>query len=99
MAKGGYVYIMSNKTRTTVYTGVTSNLSARVNQHQFDSDSVFVKRYRCFHLVYYEFHETITGAIEREKQIKKWKRAWKDELIRSINPEIEDLSDDVKDLI
>lgn len=97
-AKGGYVYIMSNKIRTTLYIGVTSNLSARVNKHQTDSDAVFVRKYKCFSPIYYEFHETIEGAIEREKQLKKWKREWKEDLIKTMNPTLRDLTADTREL-
>lgn len=97
-AKGGYVYILSNKLRTTLYIGVTSDLSARVNKHQTDSDAIFVKKYQCFYPIYYEFHETIDGAIEREKQLKKWKRQWKEDLVRSVNLTLMDLTAQIQEL-
>ena len=90
-AKGGYVYIMSNRLRTVLYTGVTSNLLSRVYDHKHETGSEFTKRYKCFYLVYYEFHESIEAAIEREKQIKKWGRTWKEDLIKKFNPQIKDL--------
>jgi putative endonuclease len=94
--KGGYVYIMSNKLRTTLYTGVTSDLVTRVYQHKNGIGSIFTKKYKCHFLIYYEFHETIEAAIEREKQIKKWNRSWKENLIKPFNPQLEDLSDDIE---
>lgn len=90
--KPGYVYILSNKGRTTFYIGVTSNLSRRLDQHKYEHGSVFTNRYNCHELVYYEFHDYIGDAIAREKQLKRWHREWKINLIRSVNPEIKDLS-------
>ena len=90
---------MSNKLRTVLYTGVSSNLSARVYTHKTKSDSAFVEKYNCRDIVYYEFHDRIEAAIEREKQIKKWKRAWKERLIVSMNPKLRDLSEEVRDLV
>ena len=98
MAKGGYVYIASNFKRTVLYIGVTSNLYARIYAHKFGDGSVFTKRYKCTDLIYYEFHETIEGAIKKEKQMKKWKRAYKDNLIKTVNPKKRDLFDEVEEL-
>jgi len=69
--KQGYVYIMTNKYRTTFYIGVTSDLTARVWQHTNGEGSQFVKRYRLFDMVFFEHFERITDAIDREKQLKK----------------------------
>lgn len=92
--KGGYVYIMANKHNTTLYTGVTSNLMKRVLQHKKGvfKDS-FTDQYLCHKLVWFEFAPTIEGAIAQEKQIKHWRRAWKEELIAKENPEWKDLSE------
>ncbi|MEQ9289637.1 MAG: GIY-YIG nuclease family protein [Cyclobacteriaceae bacterium] len=98
IAKGGYVYIVANKYRTTIYIGVTSNLMARTTQHRSGQGSKFTSKYACHDLVYWEFHERIEHAIEREKQIKKWKRAWKDRLIISKNPTWRDLYDEIHDM-
>jgi len=92
--KPGYIYILSNKTRTTFSTGVTSDLRARLYQHRFDHGSVFTSRYRCLDLVFYEFFEDIEDAIAREKQLKRWHRQWKINLILQMNPLMLDLSDD-----
>jgi putative endonuclease len=88
------VYIMTNRMRTTLYTGVTSNLVGRVREHR---DQVypnsFTSRYKCFHLVYYECFHSIEEAIAREKQIKGGSRADKLELIKRMNPAWDDLFD------
>ncbi len=98
IAKGGYVYIVSNKFRTTIYVGVTSNLIARITEHKSGEGSKFTSKYQCYDLVYWEFHERIESAIEREKQIKKWKRTWKDRLIKSTNPTWKDLFHEIQDM-
>jgi len=98
MPKGGYVYMVSNKTRSVLYVGVTSNLYSRAYEHKHGEGSSFTKKYKCTDLVYYEFHPTIEEAITREKQIKKWKRKWKDELIKKANPESSDLFDEVTEM-
>lgn len=89
--KQGYVYIMTNKYRTTFYIGVTSNLDGRVWEHINNQGSEFVKKYKLYDLVYYEHFEQITDAINREKQLKNWHRDWKINLIKSENPEMKDL--------
>ena len=98
MTKGGYVYIVSNKNRTVLYTGVTSNLYARVYEHREGTGSAFTSKYNCKDLIYYEFHEHIESAIKREKQMKKWKREFKENLINSINPDWRDLFDEVSEM-
>jgi putative endonuclease len=97
-AKGGYLYIESNFTRSTLYTGVTANLSVRSHQHKTGEGSKFASKYKCVDLVYYEFFESIEEAILREKQIKKWKREWKIRLIKEMNPNFMDLYDEVADM-
>ena len=74
-----------------MYIGVTSDLVRRVWEHRNDFIEGFTKRYRVHKLVWYEIHETMEGAISREKALKKWKRAWKIELIEKGNPEWSDL--------
>ncbi len=93
--KGGYVYIMSNYTRTTLYIGVTSHLYTRVTQHKNGKGGKFTKNYNCKHLVYFETFERITDAIGREKQLKRWHREWKLNLIKSMNPTLRDLFDEI----
>ena len=87
------VYIFASHRNGTIYTGVTSNLMARVWQHKNDLVEGFTKKYGVHTLVYYEVHEDMLAAISREKQIKKWKRAWKLALIEKQNPTWRDLSD------
>jgi len=96
MRKGGYVYILTNDYHTTLYTGVTSDLSRRVTQHRDGTGSRFTKKYHVHKLVYFEEWEDIRGAIEREKQIKAGSRRKKVELIMSVNPEWRDLTDDIR---
>jgi len=81
-----------------LYIGVTANLYSRVFEHKQGLGSRFTSRYKCKDLLYYEFFPFIEEAILREKQMKKWKRAWKDELIRSFNPRLKDLFAEVQDM-
>lgn len=89
------VYIMASKKHGTLYVGVTSDLRKRVWEHQSDAIGGFTARYGVHRLVYYEVHEEMRSAITREKRIKKWRRAWKVELIEKMNPEWRDLSGDL----
>lgn len=86
-----YLYIMASKPRGTLYIGVTSNLPKRVYEHRTDAFEGFTKKYKVHTFVYYEVHEDITAAIERETQMKAWKRWWKIELIEKQNPYWDDL--------
>ncbi len=86
-----YVYIMTNKRNGTLYVGVTSNLVQRVFQHQEGFVDGFTKKYGLKRLVYYECFDDIRVAIQREKNLKHWSRAWKVRLIHRDNPEWEDL--------
>ncbi len=87
-----YVYLITNKTHSTLYTGVTNNLERRVWEHKNKAADSFTKKYNCTKLVYFEHGNGIEGAIAREKQIKGWLRIKKDALIKTINPEWKDLS-------
>lgn len=89
----GTMYIVSNFRRTVFYTGVTSNLHTRIYQHKNGEGSVFTRKYNLHYLMYYEELSSIEQAIQREKQIKRWHRDWKINLIKSINPEMKDLSE------
>ncbi|MGA1861994.1 GIY-YIG nuclease family protein [Deferribacter thermophilus] len=91
MEKQGYVYILTNKTNTVLYTGVTSNLTKRIYEHRTGAVEGFTKKYNVKKLVYYEVFSDIEEAIKREKQIKGGSRAKKIALIESINPNWEDL--------
>ena len=87
-----YVYIMTNKGNTVLYTGVTNNLMRRVYEHKNKLDvKCFTARYNINKLVYYETTTSIEGAIYREKQIKAGSRKKKEELINAFNPEWKDL--------
>ena len=97
VGKGGYIYFVSNKSRSVLYLGVTSNLYSRAWQHKNNDGSAFTRKYQCYDLVYYEFFDSIEAAIAREKQLKKWKRAWKDELIKEFNPTLKDLFYDIEE--
>jgi putative endonuclease len=89
------VYIMASKPNGTLYIGVTSDLAKRSWEHKTDSADGFTKRYGVHRLVYYELHQDILSAIAREKQLKKWNRVWKLELIEAQNPEWKDLWDGI----
>ncbi|MFH1207413.1 MAG: GIY-YIG nuclease family protein [Patescibacteria group bacterium] len=87
-----YVYIMTNKRKNVLYTGVTSNIVGRVWQHKNKALPGFTSKYRVCCLVYYEEYQYVYDAIAREKQIKNWKRKWKEDLIRKLNPGWKDLA-------
>ena len=89
-----YVYILTNKYNTVVYTGVTNNLERRLFEHKNHFVDSFSKKYNLNKLVYFETTNDVNSAIEREKQIKGWIRDRKNALIESVNPEWKDLSTD-----
>ena len=94
METGGVVYILTNKTHTVLYTGVTSNLIGRMQQHLYKVyKESFTARYNVSKLVYYKFYSSIEAAIAEEKRIKAGSRKKKIELINSLNPEWQDLYD------
>lgn len=87
-----YVYILSNKTNTTIYTGVTNNLPRRVYEHRHNADPhSFTAKYDVHKLVYFEYTGDIRVALEREKQIKSWSRGKKNKLVAASNPSWTDL--------
>lgn len=86
-----YVYIMASKRDGMLYIGVTSDLIKRVYEHKNDLTDGFTNKYHIHNLVYFEVTEDINSAITREKQLKKWNRAWKTALIEKNNPEWRDL--------
>lgn len=93
MARGPYfVYLMNSASRRALYTGVTSDLHKRVWQHKTHLLDGFSDQYNCTRLVYHEKFFTIDAAIEREKQIKRWRREKKEKLVESMNPEWRDLA-------
>ena len=90
---GGWIYIMTNRPNGTLYVGVTSDLARRVWEHREGLADGFTKRYGLKRLVFSEPHATIMAAIQREKNMKHWPRAWKVRLILAQNPCWDDLYD------
>jgi len=90
-----YVYIMASKRNGTLYIGVTNNLLRRVNEHKNGLLLGFTKKYKVYNLVYYEVTSSIESAIVREKQLKKWNRQWKIDLIEKDNISWRDLFQDL----
>ena len=90
---GGWVYIMTNKPRGTLYVGVTNNLPRRVWEHRESVVDGFTKSHSLKMLVYMEEHATMPLAIQREKNIKHWLRKWKIDMIEGLNPKWDDLFD------
>ncbi|MBU1172494.1 MAG: GIY-YIG nuclease family protein [Proteobacteria bacterium] len=86
-----YVYILASKRNGTLYIGVTGDLVKRVYQHKHDFTEGFTKKYGVHLLVYYEHTHNVEAALNREKQLKTWRRQWKIDLIETMNPEWEDL--------
>lgn len=86
-----YVYMLASRKNGTLYIGVTNDLLKRVYEHKNNLIEGFTNKYSVHNLVYYEQHNDIGKAITREKQIKKWKRQWKIELLELDNPEWKDL--------
>ncbi|MBK7098051.1 MAG: GIY-YIG nuclease family protein [Sphingobacteriales bacterium] len=96
MKKGGFVYILTNRHKTVLYIGVTSNLKRRVWEHaNHEVKNSFTDKYNIEYLLYYEWFENITDAIEREKKLKKWNRQKKEELIASKNPDWDFLNEEI----
>jgi len=91
MDKQPAVYILASKKNGTLYVGVTSNLVKRIWEHKNNLTEGFTKCYEVHYLVWYEMHECMESAIQREKRVKGWKRAWKMELIENNNPNWQDL--------
>src|SRR5208283_805718 len=90
-----YVYILASKPYGTLYTGVSSNIPSSTWQHKNDLVEGFTKRYHVHRLVWYEQTNSIESAINKEKQIKKWRRRWKLDLIEKMNPDWKDLYDEI----
>lgn len=88
-----YVYMMSNKTNSVLYLGITNDIERRVYEHKNKLVDGFTKKYNCIKLVWYEHTNSIESAIIKEKQMKKWKREYKEKVIHSLNPKWNDLSD------
>ena len=92
-----YVYILTNRSKTVLYTGVTNNLKERLYFHlnPLPFSKAFTSKYKCYYLVYYEHFFEIEDAIQREKQIKGWSRIKKEILITSLNPSWKSLNDQI----
>ena len=98
MQKNYFVYITTNKYRTTLYIGFTNNIQRRLSQHYFDSQNEkksFAGKYSCIYLVYYEIFDYPKLAIAREKELKKWRREKKNKLITGFNPTWETLNNQI----
>lgn len=93
--RGGWVYIMADRYRGTMYVGVTADIRSRVYQHRTGDGSDFCHRYGLNRLVWADHSTSIVSAIEHEKRLKRWRRAWKFDLIERANPEWRDLFDDL----
>jgi len=91
--QGGWVYIMADRYRGAMYTGVTADLALRVHQHRSGDGSDFCRRHGLDRLVWAERGEDIVGCIAHEKRIKRWRREWKFALIERANPDWRDLYD------
>ena len=95
MSKQFCVYVLANRPRGTLYVGVTSNLAQRVAQNREKLVDGFAEKYGLGTLVWFEVYENADSAISREKQIKKWNRVWKIELVERTNPDWRDLHDEI----
>lgn len=89
------IYILANRSNSVLYIGVTGNLKQRTWQHKAGDLEGFTKKYNVDKLVYFEVCEDFRAAIEREKQLKKWNRSWKEILISELNPSRRDLYDEI----
>ncbi|MGB6268521.1 MAG: GIY-YIG nuclease family protein [Olleya sp.] len=88
-----YIFILTNKNHTVLYVGRSKQLKKRLNQHKNNSIKTFTGRYNIDKLVYFETTKYVNNSIKRERQIKKWNREWKINLINDMNPDWNDLSD------
>ncbi|OPH51560.1 endonuclease [Vibrio campbellii] len=94
MDKTPCVYILTSKNNSVLYIGVTSQLAQRIWQHRNGVVEGFTKKYHVHKFVYFELFEDMATAINREKQLKQWKREWKLDLVRESNPDFLDLSNE-----
>lgn len=95
MNRSSFIYIITNKTNSVLYIGVTSCLAKRIYEHKNTLVKSFSKKYRLNKLIYYEIFENIQLAIKREKQLRNWHRDWKFNLIKNFNPEFKDLYSEI----
>ena len=87
--------MLTNKYNNVLYTGVTRDLQRRLAEHKLHINQGFSAKYNTDKLVYYEWYDRLDVAIQREKQLKNWKREWKDKLVNDFNPEWKDLAEDI----
>lgn len=90
-----FVYILAKERNGTFYVGITSDLRRRVYEHKNNLADGFTKKYSIHNLVYFEIHDDPENAIRREKRLKKWNRTWKMRIIEEMNPDWNDLYDDI----
>ncbi len=95
MGHVGYIYFMTNATNNVLYVGVTNSLKRRIGEHSDGQGSTFTQKYNCKKLVYFETFPDIEQAISREKQLKHFKRAWKNALVEAVNPQWRDMTPDI----
>ena len=94
--KKSFVYLLTNERRSILYIEVTADLHRRIVEHKSEKGSVFTKKYNLKVLIYFEEFTAIDQAIAREKQLKNWHKEWKWNLIKGVNPNLEDLFDQIK---
>lgn len=100
MRKTYYIYILASKRNGTLYIGATNDLERRSYEHKYHLVKGFTEKYNVNKLVYFEQTNDIQTALQREKQLKKWNRKWKLDLIENVNPEWKDLSENwIPDLV
>ncbi|MDR1518082.1 MAG: GIY-YIG nuclease family protein [Dysgonamonadaceae bacterium] len=95
MKETASIYFMTNNYNNVLYVGVTNNLVRRIAEHKAKIDEGYTYKYNCDKLVYYEEFNLMIDAIAREKQLKNWKREWKNQLVKDFNPEWKDLSEEI----
>ncbi|MBO6522446.1 MAG: GIY-YIG nuclease family protein [Balneolaceae bacterium] len=92
-----YTYITTNATKSTLYVGITNDIPSRILEHGLDAgtNKSFAGKYHCFNLIYYEEFKYVNDAIQREKEIKKWRREKKEQLIQSVNSDSRFLNEEL----
>ena len=94
-SRSGYLYILASKRNGTLYIGVTGDLAGRIWEHRNGTIPGFTRRYGVKTLVWYEYFDDINDAIDEEKRLRRWRRAWKVNLIQERNPDWRDLYDEI----
>ena len=95
MDKEAYIYFLTNAHNNVLYIGITNNLVRRIAEHKAKINKGFTYKYNCDKLVYYQAFNLVIDAIAREKQLKNWKREWKNELVNGFNPQWKDLGEEI----